>query len=163
MRIVAVSDSHASRTPLSVIRNRFPDADLFIHCGDSCLPKSFLDGYVAVEGNCDQSGLFPNGTIVEKGGHRILVLHGHVLFDSDDPKPEKVAECARRNGCDIAFFGHSHQYFSGVLDGVHVYNPGALSRDRGVEEACFIVVDIVEGAFREQKYVYELQGSVREA
>ena len=53
MKIVVVSDSHGRNDILNVIREKHPDAGLFIHCGDLESDPMFYPGYIFVRGNND--------------------------------------------------------------------------------------------------------------
>ena len=53
MKIVVVSDSHGRNDILNAIREKHPDAGLFIHCGDLEADPMFFPGYIVVRGNND--------------------------------------------------------------------------------------------------------------
>ena len=53
MKIVVVSDSHGKNDILNAIREKHPDAGLFIHCGDLEDDPMFYPGYIVVRGNND--------------------------------------------------------------------------------------------------------------
>ena len=82
MKLIVLSDSHGLKQPLAYIRSTYEDADCIIHCGDICLPKEYAKGMIVVAGNCDNPAWYPNGEIIVLENHRILILHGHVLFSS---------------------------------------------------------------------------------
>lgn len=130
MKIIALSDSHGTKAPLEFIRNKYEDADCIIHCGDICLPKEYAEGFIIVAGNCDNPEWYPQAEIIELEGHRILITHGSVFFSSSSPNPEAIARFAKRNECDIAFFGHSHIYCDETFDHVRVLNPGSIVANR---------------------------------
>ncbi len=155
MKLIVLSDSHGQKAPLNYIRNAYSDVDKIIHCGDICLPKEYARGFEIVAGNCDNPNWYPNGKIIEIENHRILILHGHVLFSSSFPNPEAVAKAAKRNDCDIAFFGHSHIYYDGLIDGVHVCNPGSISMNRDGTPPCFMEVEINGRNFQAKRIDYQ--------
>lgn len=154
MKLVVVSDSHGLKQPLAYLRNTYPDADCMIHCGDICLPKEFAKGFIVVAGNCDNPSWYPNGDIIELEGHRILIMHGHVVFSSSHPNIEAVARVAKRNDCDIAFFGHSHIYCDEIIDGIHVMNPGSISSNRDGTHPCFMLVDLQKDSVQATRVEY---------
>lgn len=155
MKIVVMSDSHGLVAPIAYIKARYPDAEYLIHCGDICLNKNMMHGIVAVCGNCDDPDMYPNGKIMEVCGHRILIIHGHVLFDSDHPDIQKVVDCAKRNQCDIAFFGHSHLYCDEVIDGIHVCNPGSLFHNNDCSKPSYMYIELGKDTFSVTRQEYD--------
>ncbi len=149
-----LSDSHGLKEPLNYIRNTYPNADCIIHCGDICLPKEYAKGFIIVAGNCDNPAWYPNGEIIQLEGHRILILHGHILFSSSSPNLDAVARCAKRNDCDIAFFGHSHIYCDTMIQGIHVCNPGSISMSRDGSNPSFMKVHLTQDSFQAERIDY---------
>ncbi len=46
-----------------------------------------------------------------------------------------LVEEAKKNSCALALFGHTHEQYEDYIDGVRLFNPGALSKgDYGVAE-----------------------------
>lgn len=158
IKLVVVSDSHGLIAPLSYIKSKHSDADYFIHCGDICLSKSNASGFEVICGNCDDPAQYPcNGKILELAGHRIMVIHGHVLFDSEtdvDTAIKKVAESAKRNHCDIAFFGHLHIYCDVFVDGIRVCSPGSIWHNRDGSTPSYMSVQISECVVNITKETY---------
>lgn len=142
MKIVAMSDSHGLREPLEYIQKAHPDADLFIHCGDLCLPKDFAKGFLIVAGNCDDPTKLPLAEVAHLEGHSILILHGHVAFSGTNVNLAGLARIARRNGCDVVFFGHSHIYCDEEYEGVRLLNPGSILANRDMTPPSYMVVDL---------------------
>lgn len=64
MKIVVVSDSHGRNDILNAIREKHPDAGLFIHCGDLEDDPMFYPGYIVVRGNNDYYGRFEDERII---------------------------------------------------------------------------------------------------
>lgn len=154
MKMIVLSDSHGLKTPLNYIRNTYADADCIIHCGDICLPKEYAKGFIIVAGNCDNPEWYPSGEILQFEGHRILVLHGHILFPSSFANLEAIARCAKRNDCDIAFFGHSHIYCDEVVNGVHLFNPGSISMNRDGTDPCYMEVTLEKNFVKAKRMTY---------
>lgn len=154
MKLIVLSDSHGMKEPLEYIRNHYEDADCIIHCGDICLPKEYSEGFVIVAGNCDNPEWYPLAEIIELEGHRILITHGHVLFSSSSPNPEAIARLAKRNECDIAFFGHSHIYCDETFENVRVCNPGSISANRDATNPCFMEIDLEEDSMNVKRVDY---------
>ena len=74
------------------------------------------------------------------GGLLIFYTHGHLfsvktgLYD--------LADAARARGADIALYGHTHEPALTQIDGVWLFNPGALSYTRGGEGPTYGVLTI---------------------
>ena len=154
MRLVVLSDSHGSREPLKYIRENYGDADFIIHCGDICLPKEFAEGFIQVAGNCDDPSRYPMAELLQLEGHRILITHGHTFFSGRNVNYEALARCARRNECDILFFGHSHIYCDQEFEGIRLLNPGSISANRDMTPPSFMVMDISEDEISVERKEY---------
>lgn len=144
MKIVVMSDSHGQREPLRFIRNTYSDADLIIHCGDICLPKEFAEGFIQVAGNCDDPSRYPMAELIQLEGHRILITHGHAFFSGRNVNYDALARFAKRNECDVLFFGHSHIYCDMIHEGVHLLNPGSISSNRDMTPPSYMLVTIAK-------------------
>lgn len=154
MRLVVLSDSHGSREPLKYIREKYGDADLIIHCGDICLPKEFAEGFIQVAGNCDDPSRYPMAELLQLEGHRILITHGHAFFSGRNVNYEALARCARRNECDILFFGHSHIYCDQEFEGIRLLNPGSISANRDLTPPSFMIVELSEDSAKVERMEY---------
>lgn len=136
MKILILSDSHGENRRIRRAINLHPDAKLVLFLGDgargaceifSTLPPSVAA--VAVRGNCDWP--FSDGLndeeILDLEGHRILCCHGH-KYGVKGGLGGLVAS-AKRQGADIALFGHTHERCEEYLSdyGLWLFNPGALS------------------------------------
>ena len=75
MKIVVISDNHGRLDPIHRILDAHPEADLFIHCGDSELPRYMLDGYICVRGNNDFLD-YQEYVITDIGRESALIIHG---------------------------------------------------------------------------------------
>lgn len=146
MKIIVISDSHGSREAVKYIQKTYQNADLLIHCGDICLPKEYAKGFIIVAGNCDNPDFYPPAEIIEEVGHRILILHGHLLFSGTNVNYKALARMAKRNQCDIVFYGHSHIYDDRTVDGVRLLNPGSITANRDMTMPSYMMVDLSEDA-----------------
>ncbi|MFC6940031.1 metallophosphoesterase [Salinirubellus sp. GCM10025818] len=133
--LVVVSDTHGrsdhrleGRT-LEAVR----EADLVLHAGDF-LTRSVLEAFEsearelrAVYGNNDPTELrerLPADRVVEWGGLRIVVVHGHEHSDT------ALAMLGRQAMADLVVVGHSHRPgFDGERD-PPVLNPGSHADPR---------------------------------
>ena len=137
MKLIVLSDSHGLKQPLAYIRSTYEDADCIIHCGDICLPKEYAKGIIVLE------------------NHRILILHGHVLFSSSFVNKDAIVRCAKRNDCDIVFFGHSHVYCDEIIDGIHLYNPGSITQSRDGSQPSYMIVTLDTNSCEAKRMTYQ--------
>ena len=81
-----------------------------------------------VKGNCDYYSNNPVSDVVEFGGNRIFITHGHnygVDFGLDG-----LSYAAEENKCNIALYGHTHVPDSSIRGKIIIVNPGSVSRPR---------------------------------
>ncbi len=132
MRILVLSDIHGDSTSAMNAIVDQPTADIILFLGDGIGAIEKLEQlyphktFYSVAGNCDFASIEPTTRILELGGKRIFMTHGHeyrVKFGI-----ENAVYTAKRNGCDILLYGHTHNPESHYNDGLHVLNPGSLSR-----------------------------------
>lgn len=133
MKVVIVSDNHYQEAILSDILEREFDADLFLHCGDSQLQKNnpVMEHFISVRGNNDFEH-YKDHEIVEFGKSRALITHGHHF--NVDYTMDELAEYAKSNDAQFAFFGHTHMPISDQNNSlkVQLINPGSTSYPRGI-------------------------------
>lgn len=84
----------------------------------------------AVRGNNDLWDTGDDELILEFGGQRIFLVHGHKHSVSRSRDLETLAVAAERAGAHVAVFGHSHVPRVTELQGVLLVNPGSPSRPR---------------------------------
>ena len=83
IRIIVFSDTHKYIEPCIQAVNNIKDIDMIIHAGDHWSDARELEGIFKnipvkyVKGNCDFS-LAPLEELVEIGGKKIFVTHGHM-------------------------------------------------------------------------------------
>lgn len=147
MRIVVMSDSHSYYPPLQKIFNAQQNADFFIHLGDGGpdiwkLGLEFPDRTLySLRGNCDTDRELPDFLVIPAGNHKIFACHGHK--HSIKYTKNHIVEAAIQNGCDIALFGHTHERFESVVNGVHLLNPGSCSIPRDGLPRSYAFIDII--------------------
>lgn len=151
MKIVLVSDTHSNGTVLKEIRKKFPDADEYIHCGDILVSPDKAEGFLAVAGNLDDGNIYPKETSLSCDDFHILIKHGHDLFAGAAPDYEAVARYAAKNGYNAVFFGHSHIYYDGEIDGIRLLNPGSMWKSRDNGPRTFMIVTIENGTITAEK------------
>jgi putative phosphoesterase len=153
MRLGILSDTHdeLARTRVAVRVLRDAGAEALIHCGDLTSPPiievlAVLPAWF-VFGNHD-SDMVPAlrraatefgpvclgwGGVVEVGGRRVGVAHGHMTTD---------ARSVLATQPEFLLSGHSHVTSDGVVGGVRRINPGALHRS---DEFTVAVLDLPSG------------------
>ncbi len=134
MRILVVSDTHGHEEDLERVLQDTGMPDCLIHLGDyeggeARIQEMARCPLFMVAGNCDFFSRLPLTQIVEIGGLRILITHGHYYYVSVGTRD--LIEEAKANGCGIAMFGHTHRPLLDQSDEeVTLLNPGSLSFPR---------------------------------
>lgn len=123
--VLIVSDSHGLETELEVIKKRH-NVQRNFHCGDSELLASSdsLEGFQTVEGNCDWNGDFPLEEVVEIGGLRFFITHGHLFGVKSNLL--NLHYRALEVKADIVCFGHSHIAYAEKIEEQLYINPGSI-------------------------------------
>ena len=131
MKYLVVSDTHGWDDPIYELMEREAPLDGLIHCGDresdvlSKIEEQYGIPVYAVQGNCDFSGRYPQMIRLMVGSHIAYIEHGH--HSGVKYELSTIAEQAKRNGADIAIFGHTHVPLDKRYQGVHLLNPGSLT------------------------------------
>jgi len=128
MKVCVCSDSHGnSGLILKMLREESPDALLFAGDGGKDLGDISREiPRYAVRGNCDLFSDFPEQLIVLLKGRKVLLCHGHG-FHVEHGSSLLCAE-AKRQGTDIAVYGHTHVWKAEWLNGVFCLNPGSIGK-----------------------------------
>ncbi|MCL2235215.1 MAG: metallophosphoesterase [Defluviitaleaceae bacterium] len=150
MKILVFSDSHGRTDLMESITQRHSQ-EIFAVCflGDvlrDCakLQAAFpnLDIY-AVPGNCDPGSRLEPVQIVELGGAKILLTHGHL--HGVKRGYGMITAYAAEIGVDACFFGHSHVPIVFENNGITFLNPGSITQPRGSMGKSYALVEIAEG------------------
>lgn len=128
MRILVLSDSHGN---VDNMRRcvEFVEPQHILHLGD-CVrdaealrrdyPQIPLTG---VPGNCDWGDTDTPERLLELGGRRILMMHGHTRNVKYTLLCATLA--ARECGAEVLLFGHTHVPLVDFDGTLHTMNPGA--------------------------------------
>lgn len=143
-RLLILSDSHGKIAYIDdILRKHNHQFDLLIHLGDQCsdmvsfLPS--LDQYYLVRGNMEShlSDIEENpyykkeGLEIKLEGLSIFLTHGH-RFSLHATSVFLHKESIKK-GYQLVLHGHTHKKRNEVVDGIHYFNPGALTdRDYGM-------------------------------
>ena len=136
MRIGIMSDSHGDRASLEDLLGRMGKLDALCFLGDMAADGAYLQGlleargaqtaFYEVRGNNDISSPLPDERMLNLGGQRIWMVHGHMQRVKSGLL--NLTYAAKERQADIVLFGHTHmrclQYELGVL----LVNPGAAGR-----------------------------------
>lgn len=124
-QIIVISDTHGNQQAVADILCQYPQAEAYIHCGDSEVSSQELYPFITVKGNNDYciDNLF---SIVKVNNFKAYVTHGHKVFLWKNSMIEK----ARAHGCNFFIHGHTHRPFYEKVEGIHLLCPGSLSYPR---------------------------------
>lgn len=140
MKILLLSDTHGRNKMLDKVLEMHPDCDLYLHCGDIETPDFLYPQLRVVSGNNDMYYDYPDKMILNVEGHRIYMTHSHLCGYFN--RINKLSELAIANGCDIAFYGHTHVASDQVVNGVRCINPGSLRYNRDGRNPSYAIVTI---------------------
>ncbi|MBR4933615.1 MAG: YfcE family phosphodiesterase, partial [Clostridia bacterium] len=87
--------------------------------------------HVAVKGNCDFASCYGGETYLDEqtvdlGEIRVFACHGHKYGVKSSEL--NLWMRAREKGVDLALFGHTHEPFERVFEGVRLFNPGSIGQ-----------------------------------
>lgn len=146
MKIIVVSDSHGRDERLDEVLQLERDADCYIHCGDIEAPEDSYPMYHIVKGNNDYFYDYPDKIILPAKHHRILVMHGNQF--SYMRRLERMAVYAKKEGCDIFCYGHTHVAALDQINGVMMLNPGSLWRSRDGRGPSYAILSVEDDQVR---------------
>lgn len=127
MKILVLSDSHGRLgLMLDAMEQERPQRVFFLgdHYRDG---QELADVYPdvpmdLVRGNCDWSA-GPDELLVEAGGVRFLLTHGH-RYDVKSGT-DRLVDAGKRMGAAVACFGHTHEALNMPERGIWLFNPGS--------------------------------------
>jgi putative phosphoesterase len=140
MRFLIFSDTHGLREPMNELYKLYPN-DGILHLGDYIADAKWMldrtNGHPVyqVKGNCDYGANGLEQQLLELGGVKILMMHGH-RFGVKSGYGAALAE-GLRQGAQVVLFGHTHIPFMEQRNGVLLMNPGSLhnpNREYGILE-----------------------------
>ena len=149
MKILVFSDSHGKNALMNdVIKKLNDEVELVLFLGD-CI-EDFEDlcyiypdkQFISVLGNCDFNDRAPIERIVEIGGIKIFMSHGHRYRVKSGH--DRVIYEAEKHNANICLYGHSHTPNNVLINGIHLMNPGSISEPRGVDYPSYGVIEIID-------------------
>jgi hypothetical protein len=149
MKILIFSDSHGKTGTMTRVTERLhTQITAVIHLGDCYRDLRAVKAlypqlqYYAVPGNCDHYTADPN-QLVEIGGKRIFITHGHEYGVKRGL--DKLKQAAADVNADACLFGHSHDAEKQLHDGILFLNPGSTDYPRGRFGASYGVITVSDG------------------
>lgn len=145
IRIGVMSDSHGRLINVTRAVREMGRVDAIVHLGDHDSDASEIgrlsDASLSVVcGNCDWFSQFPAELLLELGGIRVLLTHGHRQNVKEGLTVLSLK--AETMNVQLALYGHTH-IASVENDGACVFvNPGALRDGR------YAIVEIEDGKIR---------------
>jgi hypothetical protein len=135
MKILIVSDSHGWHQNFERVCKKEAPFDMVFHLGDTegdanadkMAAKAGCPFYV-VAGNHDYNSDKPKELELQIEGERAWLTHSHeyiTVFSRD-----ALAKEAKKRGCTLVFYGHTHKSCLEELDGITLVNPGSISFPR---------------------------------
>jgi len=162
MLIGVVSDTHipkrAKRLPAALLEG-LREVELILHCGDWSAEEAYralsaIAPVYGVAGNTDGPDLvarFGWRQVVETGGLRIGIVHGHAGVGKTTP--DRAYGAFADDPPDAVVFGHSHVPFLARRDGTLLFNPGSPTDKRRQSRYSFGLL-AAAGGKAEARHVY---------
>jgi hypothetical protein len=92
-----------------------------------------------VPGNCDARVRESALRVLDVGGKRVMLCHGHTLGVKADLN--RLLYAALEQGADAALFGHTHRPYVDIVRGVVLLNPGSIGDARRPTYGTLTVAD----------------------
>ena len=148
MRLLITSDVHGDDEVLKNVINKHKDIDYHINAGDMCFDQKRLEKYhiISVKGNNDFGSDLPYMRLLDFEGIKILLAHGHLEHVKFGIERLKIK--AKLHEAQICIYGHTHQRYMMVDEGILFINPGAL----GDYHRSYAIYDNNQVTFMEYSY-----------
>lgn len=149
MKIGVVSDTHSRDLPVQMMKD-LESVDLIIHTGDFCSTAdvaqfSKIKKLEAVHGNMDDAQVrkaLPRRKIITVGSLKIGLFHGE---GAPSTVLGTVQKEFQKDKIDVAVFGHSHQPFNEVKNGILYFNPGSPNDTIFAPYCSYGIIEVVNG------------------
>ncbi len=133
-KLIVVSDTHGNKKGLERLEPLVAENDYVLHLGDGAgdmreINAKYPEKAYVCKGNCDYFAVYPDYGVLEIEYLRVLYTHGHNYGVKSNLYT--LAREAKKQGCQIALYGHTHTADITELDGVLLINPGSLKRPVG--------------------------------
>ncbi len=141
MKIVIASDNHGDMNSIEKILLTHPDADYYLHAGDSQRFDFEMSPFRCVKGNNDWGLDYPESLLIDTPVGKIYITHGHKSI------PYRFYDL-KRQGVTLIILGHSHVRRIEEKEGVYIVNPGSTSRPRDNRIGTYLVLNIIENKYQ---------------
>ncbi|MCB2155132.1 metallophosphatase family protein [bacterium] len=128
-----ISDTHGNLHPQ--VFELFEGVEAIFHAGD-VVGEHILDELEAiapthaVHGNCDlMSPRLPALRVIDAAFGKVVITHSH-LIQSGMAHPKTFVRHFAAQQPRLILFGHTHQRYQALHDGVWVVNPGSAGKPR---------------------------------
>ena len=144
MRILVLSDSHGNVDNMVMCVER-AQPDHILHLGDYVRDAERLAAQfpaipmTTVPGNCDRDVVSEREKLIELGGKRILMMHGHSRAVKNGL--QRAVYAAREYGADVLLFGHTHRPLVDYDGTLYVLNPGTVGARRNIATYGIITIN----------------------
>jgi len=152
-RVGIFSDSHGDHCAIDELLEKmgYLDAVCFLgdvardayHLGERLAQMPNSPRLYSVRGNNDFACSMPLDQLIELGGVRIYLTHGHMVASL-----LSLAYRAKEKGARIALFGHTHEALCEFEQGVMLLNPGSAGNYCRGGSARASVLEIENEKFR---------------
>lgn len=162
MKVIITGDTHlpgrGSNLPKYLL-DACAGADLIIHTGDWRTPEALetLLNYAEVRGvygNIDGEDIIeimPDRQLIEFGGLRIGVVHGHGEKKTTE---QRAVDAFSEERVDVIVFGHSHIPVIKYSKEILLMNPGSPTDKRKLPFYSFIELKITDDEVRPELILY---------
>lgn len=155
MKILVLSDSHSSLRHMRLCIHAL-EPDAVIHLGDyyddgAAMAEEFPQiRFWQVPGNCDRyrAPVWAPETLVERVcGVKLFMTHGHIHRVKSGLGA--LIRDARSTGAQAVLFGHTHESWCQLEDGLWVVNPGSCGYGGGTAA----LITVAEGKISDCRIV----------
>lgn len=167
MKYLVLSDTHGRvETAVQIWEkhNREAALDGILHLGDLADDASRISlrlgvPVTGVKGNMDGLGAQPDHRIWDSPYGPILLTHGHLQNVKNGLS--KLLYRTLELECRAALFGHTHIPCMEYAQGVHLVNPGSLSRPAAKGRPSYALLTLEETLFRAEILFWEPAPPIR--
>ena len=155
LKMIIVSDNHGKEEQLEEVLTYYPDADCFLHCGDSNLEpdNELMKQFIAVRGNTDYTENYPDEQKIKlASGEMIFIEHGHK--SAVEHGPDRLIYNTMREAKEakhvIALYGHTHKVDVVTVENLLVINPGSIKSPRDGVIKTYAKLEITQNEYHVQ-------------
>ncbi len=166
MKVLVLSDSHGRiSTAMTVLERLTGRIDMVFHLGDYDEDAMALQAmfprlpFHYVKGNNDYGRETPSHKLVNAGGKRFLLTHGHK--ERVQYTLQTIAYWAEEQGADGVLFGHTHVPVNDGTGRIYLFNPGSITLPRDGFMPTFGIITVENGRIQGAIMEYTSRGEIR--